>query len=73
MASSGAMMAQTFSFIIPPSPATGTAHFKKEIRFSLRLFKVRKGRKRPKSPKLVFEPYSQYSAGRARPPAGHFC
>jgi hypothetical protein len=39
----------------------------------LRLFKVRKGRKRPKSPKLVFEPYSQYSAGRARPPAGHFC
>src|SRR2546427_9019733 len=36
MASSGAMMAQTFSFTIPQSPGMDTAHCKRETRSSLK-------------------------------------
>src|SRR6266850_4337283 len=71
-ASSGAMMAQTFSFTIPQSPGMDIALCKRETRSSL---KLSKGLKVPK-PRMCRNPaverFRNHSAGRERPSAGHF-
>src|SRR6266576_4545377 len=72
MASSGAMTAQTFSCIIPRSPATVIAPCKKETWSTSRLCRGRRARKLPTWLRLRDEEVGNYSAGRERPPAGLF-
>src|SRR5713226_5601123 len=55
MASSGAMMAQTFSSIIPPSLEMAIAPYRKGTRSNSKLFRGRKARKRQMSPRPLAE------------------
>src|SRR6266478_8170638 len=70
MASSGAMMAQTFSFTIPQSPGMDTAHCKRETRSSLKSSRGRKVPRRPMFRNPEVESPRNHSAGRERPSAG---
>src|ERR1700674_2126050 len=71
MASSGAMMAQTFSFTIPQSPGMDIALCKRETSSSLKLSRGRKVPRRPMFRNLAVErPRIIRPAGSA-PPAGH--
>src|SRR5713101_5493374 len=73
MASSGAMMAQMFSYIIPQSVVMVIAPCKKETRSNSKLCKGRKAPKRPASQRQVAEAaVSNHLAGRVAPPAGLF-
>src|SRR6266849_9175675 len=71
MASSGAMMAQTFSFTIPQSPGMDTALCKRGTRSNLKSSKGRKVPRRPMFRNLAVERPRNHSAGRERPSAGH--
>src|SRR6266581_241949 len=66
------MLALTFLYIIPRSPATAIAPCKKETRSTSKLSRDRKARRRPTSQRLLDERVGNYSAGRERPPAGLF-
>src|SRR6266446_3161280 len=71
-ASSGAMMAQTFSFTIPQSPGMDTAHCKRETRSNLKLSRGQRVPRRPMFQNPGVERPRNHSAGRERPSAGHF-
>src|ERR1700674_1324285 len=58
------MMAQTFSYIIPPSLAMVIAPCKKETPSNSKLFRDRKARRRPTSPSPVVDAVSTHLAGR---------
>ena len=71
-ASSGAMMAPTFSFIIPQSPATAIELCKRETRSNSKSSRDRKGPRPPMFRNRAVEHSRNHSAGRERPSAGHF-
>src|SRR6266446_1285467 len=71
-ASSGAMMAQTFSFTIPQSPGMDIGLCKRETPSSLKSSRGRKVPRRPMFQNPGVESPRNPSAGRERPPAGHF-
>src|SRR5207247_3460979 len=66
------MTGQTFSCIMPRSPATVIAPCKKETWSTSRLCRGRRARKLPTWLRLRDEEVGNYSAGRERPPAGLF-
>src|SRR5258707_13445439 len=70
MASSGAMMAQTYSYIIPQSRGMVIVPCKKETRSNSKLCRDRKVPKRPTCQRRVAEAGSNHLAGRDAPPAG---
>src|SRR5712691_5817238 len=72
MASSGAMKAQTFSYIIPRSQVMAIGPCKKETRSNSKLFRDRKVPRPPTSQRLLVEAVGNYPAGRDAPPAGLF-
>src|SRR6266481_338564 len=71
-ASSGAMTARMFSYIIPRSPVTVIAPCRKETRSSSKLFRDRRALRRPTSQRRADEAVGNYLADRERLPAGHF-
>src|SRR6267143_3345002 len=72
MASSGAMMAQTYSYIIPQSRVMAIVPCKKETRSNSKLFKDRKVRKRPTSQRRVAEADWQLFGRQGRAPLPAF-
>src|SRR6266436_1150560 len=72
MASSGAMMAQTFSFTIPQSPGMDIGLCKKGTQSNLRLSRGRKVPRRPMFRNPGVESPRNHSAGRERRSAGLF-